>query len=92
MRPFDLMTLRVALGYTQTQMAEAIGLKLRAYQDLEGGKSPIRTMHILAIERVALARAVEQGRLDILRLGEMSGVVADVVTASRMISSAPKGG
>jgi len=62
MTPYDLLTLRVALGFAnQTEMAEAIGLKLRAYQDLEGGKSPIRKIHELALDRVTLRRAAEVG-------------------------------
>ncbi|TGP28216.1 XRE family transcriptional regulator [Mesorhizobium sp. M2D.F.Ca.ET.232.01.1.1] len=64
--PSELVALRAELGLTQTEMADEIGLKLRAYQDLEGGKSPIRKLHTLAIERVALARAVIEGRTNLM--------------------------
>lgn len=78
--PSELVALRAELGLTQTEMADEIGLKLRAYQDLEGGKSPIRKLHILAIERVALARAVIEGRTKLMP----HGVFNDVMMAAKL--------
>lgn len=57
----DLIALRNTLGINQTEMAEEIGLSLRAYQAIEGGESQLRKLHILAAERAALSRAVEVG-------------------------------
>lgn len=50
--PESLRNLRRGLGLTQTALADAIGLSLRAYQDLESGKSEIRKLHELAIRHV----------------------------------------
>lgn len=57
----ELITLRKAFGITQTEMAERIGLKLRAYQDLEAGKSEVRKIHDEAVAMVSLHIAVERG-------------------------------
>lgn len=59
----ELTNLRHDLGLTQTQMADELGLKLRAYQEIEAGKAALRKMHILAAERVALAYGA-RGKLD----------------------------
>lgn len=56
----DLAALRKALGLTQSEMAEQIGLSPRAYHDVESGKAPYRLTHRLAAERAALALAVER--------------------------------
>ncbi|ESZ15606.1 hypothetical protein X727_15685 [Mesorhizobium sp. L103C119B0] len=64
--------LRNDLGLTQTQMAEELGLKLRAYQEIEGGKATLRRMHILAAERVALAHGAKG------KIGE--GSMSDIVS------------
>jgi DNA-binding XRE family transcriptional regulator len=53
MTPQDLVALRKSMDLGQTLMAETIGMSLRAYQALESGDSPIRTLHILAMERAA---------------------------------------
>lgn len=57
----DIIALRKRLGWTQAQMAERIGIGLRAWQIIEGDPSKLRTMHVHAVERAALAAAVEQG-------------------------------
>jgi transcriptional regulator with XRE-family HTH domain len=54
----ELISLRKQLNLTQEGLGELIGLGLRAYQDLEGGKSPIRPLHVLALERIAEKLAV----------------------------------
>lgn len=56
----DLVALRKSLVLTQTEMADRVGLGLRAYQELEGGNSKLRPIHVAAAERVALAVAVER--------------------------------
>jgi transcriptional regulator with XRE-family HTH domain len=58
MTPDELVSLRKRLDLTQQGLGELIGLGLRAYQDLEAGKSPIRPLHVLALERVAEKLAV----------------------------------
>lgn len=44
----DLKELRESLGITQTIMATAMGMPLRSYQDIEGGKNPVRPIHVAA--------------------------------------------
>jgi hypothetical protein len=41
-------------------MAKEVGLSLRSLQSIEGGKSPVRKMHMLAAERVAIKIAIER--------------------------------
>lgn len=53
-----LEAIRRHLGLTQVEMAGRLGLTPRALQDIEGGKSKERTIHVLAAERVSLSRAV----------------------------------
>ena len=53
MTPQDLVALRKSLELGQALMAETIGMSLRAYQALESGASPIRPLHVLAMERAA---------------------------------------
>lgn len=60
MTPNDLAALRRELGINQSEMAERIGMRLRAYQDIEGGLSKLRPIHVAAAERAALALAVER--------------------------------
>lgn len=57
----ELTALRKELGLTQSQMAEYLGLKLRAYQDLEAGKSEVRKVHDEAAAMASLRIAVERG-------------------------------
>ena len=61
----ELKILREELGLNQRQMAAEIGLKLRAYQNIETGQSQLRKLHQPAVERVALAYgakgALEEG-------------------------------
>ncbi len=57
----ELGALRASLDLTQTGMAKHLGMSLRAYQDIEGGVSKLRLIHVAAVERAALALAVERG-------------------------------
>ena len=51
----EFIALRKRLGMTQTQLANHFGMSLRAIQDIENGRSELRFIHVLAIERIALA-------------------------------------
>ncbi|CAM5657664.1 hypothetical protein MAUB1S_11445 [Mycolicibacterium aubagnense] len=82
--PESLAALRAVLGFNQTEMANRIGLGLRAYQDLEGNKSTIRKTHILAIERVVLSEAARQANLGLLP----PEVMQDVLVVVKLIRSA----
>lgn len=53
-----LIHLRGKLGATQRTMADMLGMSLRAYSDLENGKASVRTIHVLAAERLTLRAAV----------------------------------
>jgi DNA-binding XRE family transcriptional regulator len=62
----DLKELRRKLGFTQAQMAEAIGLSLRPYIEVEHhGEEAIRKTHKLAAERISLREAVRQDDLNL---------------------------
>jgi transcriptional regulator with XRE-family HTH domain len=41
----DLKARRIEMGLTQKEMATAMGMPLRSYQDLEFNKNPIRPIH-----------------------------------------------
>lgn len=81
----DLIDLRKDLGLTQQEMADALDMALRSYQAIEGGESEYRFIHRLAVERVALAVAVDKkapmlapppvrrDALELVRLGENTG-------------------
>jgi transcriptional regulator with XRE-family HTH domain len=56
-----LFAIRKPLGLSQAEMAHRMGMKLRAYSDLETGARETRQIHVNAAERVALAVAVERG-------------------------------
>jgi DNA-binding XRE family transcriptional regulator len=57
----QLADYRRTLGYTQEQMANAMGLSRRAYLDIEGGKSPIRLLHQMALCWASVKHAAEGG-------------------------------
>ena len=59
-----LQALRSALGATQSQFADRMGVPLRTYEDLEGGKSTIRPVHMRAAEMAALLFAADKGLED----------------------------
>jgi hypothetical protein len=58
MTPQDVVSLRKSLELGQAAMANFIGMSLRGYQALESGESPIRPLHILAMERASEKIAV----------------------------------
>jgi transcriptional regulator with XRE-family HTH domain len=57
----ELIALRKRLGLTQTELGRHLGVALRTVQEWELGSSRIRTVHVAAVERVALEIAVERG-------------------------------
>ena len=61
MTPAELAALRNSLALTQADMGERMGLGTRAYQAIETGEAKVRSIHVAAAERAALALAVERG-------------------------------
>ncbi len=60
--PNSLRIWRTEAGLTQSVMAQQMGIKLRTYEDLEGGRSPLRAVH-LAAARFALIELLAIGDL-----------------------------
>jgi len=56
-----VQAVRQRLGLTQSDMAEVLGLGLRAYQEIEAGRSKERPAHWRAAEHYALEWAVAAG-------------------------------
>ena len=56
-----LLVTRKRLGWSQTEMAFHLGIKLRAYQDIENGVSAVRQRDVAAAEFAALRVAVIRG-------------------------------
>jgi transcriptional regulator with XRE-family HTH domain len=52
---FDLKAFRTQLELTQQAMADAMGMPLRSYQDIEAGKNPVRPIHEAAAKYAAWA-------------------------------------
>jgi len=53
----NLKVTRGTLGVTQHEMAEAMGMPIRSYQDIEGGKNPVREVHVKAAMFAAIVLA-----------------------------------
>ena len=81
----EFVALRKGLGLTQTEMAGRIGLTLRGYQDVEGGASKLRFLHIAAAERAALAIAVERGE----PMLAPAGIRRQALELARLITGEP---
>lgn len=62
----DLKALRESFDVSQATFAEFMGVPFRTYQDIEGGKVELRTIHIRAAEMAALQLASDQERFDLL--------------------------
>lgn len=60
MNATDFEALRKQLGLTQAELGYRLGVRRQAIIDLEAGKTTLRPMHVLAIERVSLAVAIER--------------------------------
>lgn len=65
MTPADLRDWRKSADLSQGQLAMAIGLSLRQYQEIEAGATALRPLHRNALEHVSLKLAVERGSLDL---------------------------
>lgn len=59
MTPDDLKKLRSEAGLTQGQLADQLGMSLRAFQDLEAGKAAVREVHRLALVGLGLIPAAD---------------------------------
>ncbi|KAB0682023.1 helix-turn-helix domain-containing protein [Aureimonas leprariae] len=78
--PEQFIALRKQFGYTQSTLADRLGMSLRAVQDIESGKAKVRKVHSLAMDRIAIMRAAftgdatlltEEAVTDVLALGEV---------------------
>ncbi|GAB6842357.1 transcriptional regulator with XRE-family HTH domain [Methylorubrum rhodinum] len=66
LRAQHLFNVRSLIGLTQQEMADNLGLSLRAYSDLENAISKIRTLHVLAVDQLALWEAVRRNDRSLL--------------------------
>lgn len=68
-----LKEIREGHGKTQQQMADAMGMPLRSYQDIEGEKNPVRPIHMKAAAFAQIVFAAEGRGYDDLPfdLGEL---------------------
>ena len=56
----ELLNYRKRAGATQTEMANAMGMPLRSYQDVESGKNPFRPIHAKAADLAMITLAIEK--------------------------------
>lgn len=56
----EIKTYRAQVGLSQTEMAERMGMKMRSYQDIEAGRTPIATRHVMSLERASLQISLER--------------------------------
>ncbi len=78
----ELITLRKAMHLSQTEMADLVGLKLRAYQNIESKAAAFRQANQIAFERIALSYAIAAG--DPMIAPE--AIRKDALTFARMIA------
>ena len=57
MAPNRMVALRKRLGWSQTRLAQSLGMTLSAVWRMENGKRPIRTVTALAVEHLVLLHA-----------------------------------
>ncbi len=57
----EAIALRKKMGLPQSALALELGMTTRAWQDIENGRAALRTIHALALERVALQMAASTG-------------------------------
>ncbi|MFT4015142.1 MAG: helix-turn-helix transcriptional regulator [Paracoccus sp. (in: a-proteobacteria)] len=57
----EFIEARKAMGMTQTDVAEQMGMSLRQIQNIETGAGDMRRVHSLAMERITLAFAAASG-------------------------------
>ena len=81
----DLTTvqgLRKHLGLTQDEAGEVLGLSKRGVQQVENGTGADRAAYRLGLERYALRRAVETGRIELAP----PAVRGDALALARLIT------
>ncbi|MEN2980271.1 helix-turn-helix transcriptional regulator [Tistrella bauzanensis] len=61
MNATDFAALRKHLSLTQADLGARMGVSRNAIIDIEAGRTVLRPIHILAIERVSLTSAIERG-------------------------------
>jgi len=54
MQPEDMKAARKSLGWTQQQLADALGMSRKAIVEMEGGKAPIEKRTALAVRYLGL--------------------------------------
>jgi DNA-binding XRE family transcriptional regulator len=59
----ELREARRKLGMTQTELADVLGLSMRALQEIEAGRSPVRKMLGLAMKWIVHERASDAPKL-----------------------------
>lgn len=61
-----MIRMREKLGFSQTVLAHNLGLSLRAYSDIETGKSACKHAYLEAMDRILLREAAERQDLSLL--------------------------
>ena len=84
MNPMELQALRKMYALRQSDMADHLGLSERAYQEIEKGNSPLRQIHVLAIERVLIKLAALKGSTKLAITGDLK---SDVLTVAEDLTS-----
>jgi transcriptional regulator with XRE-family HTH domain len=85
----ELKSLRNGIGLIQSDMAREMGLSVRRYQDLEGGKKSIRSRHVNSAERLSLRFAVSK-KNPMLALPKIRQEALDLVDMVRNYGPAPQ--
>lgn len=62
----ELLKLRTDLGATQTEMANAMGVPFRTYQDIEGGVSKMRPIHETAAAWAVVNLALANDKAEVI--------------------------
>lgn len=60
--PAELKQYRATVDATQAELASAMGLPLRTYEDLEGGRAVIRPVHWAALTYALFVLATKKGK------------------------------
>jgi DNA-binding XRE family transcriptional regulator len=71
MQPDQLRTYRKELGFTQEELADAIGMTRKAIVEMEAGRAPIERRTAIAFNRLALAEKFAVLRDDLANRTEM---------------------
>ncbi|MBY2932535.1 helix-turn-helix domain-containing protein [Rhizobium leguminosarum] len=73
-----LASMRKSAGLTQAEFSSYMGVRLRTYEDLEGGRSTVRPVHIRAAEMALIYISKNHS----VRAIEMPAYLKDVVAQS----------